>query len=173
MAGGLLVPDAVADRVMDIAPETLLLRGVRGLIVDLDNTLTRWNDAECAPEVAGWLRSLSLAGIGVCIVSNNGPDRVSTFCRGLEHELPWIANAGKPGRGAYRRATERLGLEPRAVAVVGDQVFTDIFGGKRAGLLTILVRPLGHREFPATAVVRLVERFWLHQLRLRGRLRPL
>lgn len=173
MAGGLLVPDAVAERVSDIVPATLLSRGVRGLIIDLDNTLTRWNDAQCAPEVANWLRALAEAGIGVCIVSNNGPDRVSTFCRGLDREVPWIANAGKPGRTAYRRATERLGLSPQAVAVVGDQVFTDIFGGKRAGLLTILVTPLGHREFPATRLVRLVERLWLHRLRGRGRLRPL
>ncbi len=167
------MPDAIADRVTDIAPAALRARGVRGLIVDLDNTLTRWNDAVCSPEVAGWLRDLGEADIGVCIVSNNGPDRVATFCRALDREVPWIAHAGKPRRAAYHRAAQRLGIPGEAVAVVGDQVFTDIFGGKRAGLLTILVTPLGSREFPATRVVRVVERLWLRRLRMQGRLRAL
>jgi len=169
----LLIPDAVAPHVTAIRAGALLARGIRGLIVDLDNTLTLWNDTRCAPEVEAWLQDLQAAGIGVCVVSNNGPERVSAFCRARPHELPWIAHAGKPGRRAYRRAVERLGVPAEAVAVVGDQVFTDVFGGKRAGLWTILVRPLGRREFPATRAVRLVEGLWLWRLRGTGALRPL
>jgi HAD superfamily phosphatase (TIGR01668 family) len=168
-----LVPDAVAPHVTAIRPEALRARGIRGLIVDLDNTLTLWNDARCTPEVAGWLRGLEAADIRVCIVSNNGPERVARFCRGLVSPPPWIAYAGKPRRRAYRRALQRLGLPPATVAVVGDQVFTDVLGGKRAGLWTILVPPLGRREFPATRLVRVVERLWLARLRRQGRLRPL
>ncbi len=169
---GLFVPDAVAERVSDLVPEALAARGLRGLIVDLDNTLARWNDERCAPEVVTWLGALRQAGIAVCVVSNNGPERVGAFCRGFE-DLPWIANARKPTRQAYGRALQRLAVPPGQVAVVGDQVFTDVFGGKRAGLMTILVRPLGRREFPLTKAVRVVEAWWLRRLRLRGALRPL
>lgn len=171
--GHLLIPGAVAADVTAIPPDALSARGIRALIIDLDNTLTRWNDVGCAPEVAAWLQRLQEAGVGVCIVSNNGPDRVRRFCDALGTELPWIANAGKPSRRAYRRAQQELGAPSEAVAVVGDQVFTDIFGGNRAGLLTILVAPLGRREFPATALVRIVERLWLYRLRTRGALHPL
>ena len=173
MRRGLLVPDAVATDVTAIPCAALLRRGIRGLIIDLDNTLTRWNEPRCAPEVASWLAALAGAGISVCVVSNNGPERVGAFCRQLAAQVPWIANAGKPRRQAYGRALARLGLPAPAVAVVGDQVFTDVFGGNRSGLLTILVRPLGHREFPATRVVRLVEGLWLRRLARAGALRTL
>lgn len=168
--GRLLIPGAVATGVTEIPPQALLARGIRALIVDLDNTLSHWNDTTCAPGVAEWLRRVREAGIEVCIVSNNGPERVRRFCALMGADLPWIANAGKPGRGAYRRAQARLGVAEGQIAVVGDQVFTDILGGNRAGLLTILVPPLGRREFPATRLVRVVERLWLWRLRRRGAL---
>ncbi len=173
MPRGLLVPDAISPAVTSIALERLRAHGVRALIVDLDNTLTQWNDARCAPEVAAWLKGLDAAGLGVCIVSNNGPERVGAFCRALDLDLPWIAHAGKPSRRAYREALRRLGCRPAEAVVVGDQVFTDVFGGKRSGLRTILVRPLGKREFGPTRVVRLLEALWLRHLEKRGALRPL
>lgn len=169
----LLTPDAVSPEVTAISPHGLRHNGIRALIIDLDNTLSRWNEAACEPRVACWLQALSAAAIRVCIVSNNGPERVRAFCAGLDPSPPWIANAGKPGRAAYRRALQRLDADPAEVAVVGDQVFTDILGGNRAGLLTILVRPLGRREFPVTRLVRLVEGLWLERLRASGTLRPL
>jgi hypothetical protein len=168
-----LVPDAVVGAVTEIAPQALVARGLRGLVIDLDNTLTRWNEPGCAPDVAAWLEAAAAAGLRLCIVSNNGPARVAAFCRGLGVDLPWIAPAGKPRPEAYRRALERLGLPPEHVAAVGDQIFTDVFGGKRAGLMAILVRPLARREFPATRVVRVIESWWLARLRRRGALRPL
>lgn len=171
--GRLLVPGGVAPGVTALSPETLRARGFSALIIDLDNTLARWNDASCAPEVANWLQAVRRAGLGVCIVSNNGPERVRSFCAGLDAGLIWIAHAGKPARGAYLRAVEQLGCHPGQVAVIGDQVFTDVFGGNRAGLFTVLVRPLGRREFPATRLVRLVERLWLRRLQRWGALRAL
>ena len=169
----LLVPDAVVGHVTGIRPAMLHARGVRGLIVDLDNTLTHWNAPGCAPEVAAWLDDLRQSGIAVCIVSNNGAERVRAFCASLSEPVPWIAQARKPRRSAYRRAMALLGLSYPAVAVVGDQVFTDVFGGNRAGLLTILVSPLGRREFAATRLVRIVEGLWLRRLRAGGAVRSL
>lgn len=173
MRRGLLVPDAVMPDVTAITPERLRAHGLTGLIVDLDNTLTHWNDAHCDEAVARWVGQLSDEGIAICIVSNNGPERVGRFCAGLGRDLPWIAHAGKPSRRAYRRALEVLGRAPAEVAVIGDQVFTDVLGGNRAGLHTILVRPRGRREFIPTRIVRIVERLWLQRLNARGTVTPL
>ncbi len=169
----LLVPGAVVVRVTAIPEEALRARGIRGLIIDLDNTLAHWNESGCATDVADWLRRLKDGGIGVCIVSNNGVERVRTFCEALDMDLIWIAHAGKPARRAYQQARERLGVRSDEVAVIGDQIFTDVFGGNRAGLFTVLVRPLGRREFPATRLVRMVEGLWLRRLQRRGALQPL
>lgn len=171
--GDLLVPGAVVPGVTAIPVAALSARGIRALIIDLDNTLTRWNDVVCAPDVAAWLRRLRDDGLGICIVSNNGPERVRAFCDALGMDLIWIAHAGKPALRAYRLARERLGVAPDEVAAIGDQIFTDVFGGNRAGLFTVLVQPLGRREFPATRLVRLVEGLWLRRLRRRGALQPL
>ena len=164
-----LTPDAVSPRVTAIAPEALTASGIQAVIVDLDNTLTPWNDRRCDPEVAGWLQRMQAAGLRVCIVSNNGPERVRGFLAAAGLDLPWIAHAGKPRRRAYQRALQCLGVTADGTAAVGDQVFTDVLGGKRAGLFTVLVTPLGRREFPATALVRVAERMWLRRLRSRGR----
>lgn len=171
--GRLLVPCGVAPAVTALDPASLRARGFSALIIDLDNTLARWNDTVCAPEVRRWLEAVRQAGLGVCIVSNNGPERVRSFCAGLGAGLVWIAHAGKPARGAYLRALQQLGTDPGQVAVIGDQIFTDVFGGNRAGLFTVLVRPLGRHEFPATRLVRLVERVWLRRLQRWGALRAL
>ena len=171
--GKLLVPDAVVGHVTAIRPAMLRARGLRGLIVDLDNTLTHWNARGCAPEISGWLDDLRQSGIAVCIVSNNGAERVRGFCAGLSDPPPWIAQARKPRRSAYRRALALLELSASAAAVVGDQVFTDVFGGNRAGLLTILVAPLGRREFAVTRLVRVVEGLWLRRLQAGGAVRSL
>lgn len=168
-----LVPGAVAPDVAAIPLDALRARGLRALIIDLDNTLTRWNDARCAPEVRAWLGRARAGGFGICIVSNNGPERVQGFCDSLGLDVHWIADARKPTLGAYRKACDLLGVPGEAVAAIGDQVFTDVFGGNRAGVFTVLVRPLGRREFPATRLVRLVEAIWLRRLRYRGALRPL
>ena len=173
MARRLLVPDAVMPDVTAITAERLRAHGLTGLIVDLDNTLTHWNDARCDEGVAAWVRQMRDEGFVLCIVSNNGPERVSRFCEGLGVDLPWIAHAGKPSRRAYRRALAMLGRDPEQVAVIGDQVFTDVLGGNRAGLRTILVRPRGRREFIPTRIVRIVERLWLQRLNGRGTVTPL
>jgi hypothetical protein len=173
VARRLLVPDAVMPDVTAITAERLRAHGLTGLIVDLDNTLTHWNDARCDEGVAAWVRQMRDEGFVLCIVSNNGPERVSRFCEGLGVDLPWIAHAGKPSRRAYRRALAMLGRDPEQVAVIGDQVFTDVLGGNRAGLRTILVRPRGRREFIPTRIVRIVERLWLQRLNGRGTVTPL
>lgn len=168
-----LTPDAVVPEVTAIEPAALKALGIRAVVLDLDNTLTPWNVPHCPPRVRRWLGDLEAAGLRLCLVSNNGPERVRSFCAAAALQVPWIAHAGKPRQRAYLRALQHLGCTPAETAAIGDQLFTDVLGARRAGLWAILVPPLGRREFPLTQLMRIPERLWLAYLRRRGLLRPL
>lgn len=155
-------PDLAADSVTEIDLAALRERGIRGLLLDLDNTLVRWNAREVPKEVLNWVRQAHAAGFRLCILSNAGrAGRVEAVARQLQ--VPFVVRAGKPRRRAFFQAAASLQVPPERMAVIGDQVFTDIVGGNRAGMFTILVRPMDRRhEFITTRVMRLFERL-LHR----------
>ncbi len=165
----LFVPDEWHASVYDIDLERLARRGVRGIILDLDNTLVAWGAAEAPAELRRWLEHVVSAGMKACIVSNNSSARVQAFASSLG--VPAIPKAIKPRRGAFRRAMALMGTSPAETVVVGDQVFTDVFGAKRLGLFSILVEPVARREFIGTRLVRRLEALWLEHLRRRGLIR--
>ena len=142
--------------VYDIDLAALRAQGIRGIILDLDNTIVPWGARHPAPELPGWIAAARQAGLALCIVSNNIGSRVTSLAATLG--LPLVTGALKPRRKALRRALTVMGTTPAETALVGDQIFTDILGGNRLGLHTILVRPSGRREFLVTRLVRLVER---------------
>ncbi len=144
----------------DIDCDQLFAHGVRGVILDLDNTLTEWGNLEISTEVETWVLALRACGIAACIVSNAAStQRVRPVADRLN--LPWITRAGKPLPLGFRRGMQRMGTTPDTTAVVGDQMLTDIFGGNSLGLLTVLVEPISAREALATSLIqRPIER-WL------------
>jgi len=159
-----LRPDMMVDAIWDIAPEQLRARGIAGVILDLDNTIVDWSRSEVREEVRRWAELAQQAGLRLCIASNaRGKARVADIAERVG--CSWLAPAGKPSRGGLRRVMEMLGTTPQTTALVGDQVFTDIVGGNRLGLFTILVRPLSRRDFPATKIMRIIEWFVLRWLR--------
>lgn len=164
----LLRPRAWVRSVHDVDPAELRRHGIEGLVLDLDNTLARWNAAGPDAALLAWLDRVRAAGLTACVVSNGRRPRVVEFCARIG--LPGIAQAKKPLRGSFRRALALLGTVPETTAVIGDQVFTDVVGGNRAQLFTILVRPIDAHEFAGTRAVRIVERAWLGFLRRRGEL---
>lgn len=166
----LFMPDLYLVSVFDIDLEYLERRGIRGIILDLDNTLVQWNHPEPTEPLVAWLERVRAAGFRACIVSNNTSERVACFVRSLD--VPGIPKAIKPRRGSFRRAMGLMGTTAADTAVVGDQIFTDILGGRRLGLFTILVHPVSGREFIGTRLVRAMEGFWLRYLQRRGRLGP-
>ncbi len=165
-----LVPDEYYESIYDIDLAALRSRGIVGLILDLDNTLAAWRFGEPEPRLAEWVAEVKAHGLLPYIVSNDLGPRVDLFTRYLA--IPGVARAGKPRRRAFREALRQLGLEPAQAAVVGDQIFTDIFGAKPVGCHTILVVPVSRREFIGTRLVRQVERVLLRFLRATGRLGP-
>ncbi|MCR4419636.1 MAG: YqeG family HAD IIIA-type phosphatase [Clostridia bacterium] len=160
--GRRLQPDLQVNRLTDVPLESLWHRGIRALIVDLDNTVTYWNSPVISETVQAWFRAARERGFALCLSSNNVRTRAAGIAQTLQ--VPVVSGARKPRRRAFRQMLEILGSRPEETAVIGDQVFTDVLGGKRLGLYTVLVRPLGSQEFLLTRFLRrlerLVMRYW-------------
>jgi hypothetical protein len=162
-----LLPDQLVNTVYDIDLQALAARGVRGIITDLDNTLVSAKTPHATPELMEWLNRVRQIGFKVVILSNNSSARVAKFAEPLG--IPFVPSARKPRHSAFRKALQLLGLEPGAAAVVGDQMLTDVFGGRRMGLHTILVSPISPKEEGMmTRVNRSIEKIARARLRKRG-----
>ncbi len=155
-------PDHFADSVFDIGTDWLRERRLRGLLVDVDNTLMPRNETIPGTRVREWVFALRRADIPLLVISNNWGSRVKTIARELDLEV--IAPAGKPFKPAYAKGLDLLGLPAAETAIVGDQVFTDILGGNRAGLASVLVPPLGTVDLVHTKALRVLERALLRRL---------
>jgi len=164
----LLCPDIYLESIYQLDLSKLKKKGIKGIITDLDNTLIAWDENEIYPQLDDWFKILKEEGFKVCIVSNNSLERVSEFADIFG--IPAIPKAVKPRRRAFRLAMEKMQLKPEEAAVLGDQVFTDVLGGNRLGLFTILVIPVSEREFIGTKVVRQAEKFVLKRLKNKGML---
>ncbi|HXW77147.1 MAG TPA: YqeG family HAD IIIA-type phosphatase [Candidatus Eremiobacteraceae bacterium] len=158
-----MTPDAVVERVEDVEPALLARWGTRGIVLDLDNTIVPWNTADVAPAVRAWVGAILAAAIGVCVLTNNYTRRASGVAEMLG--VPIIKGALKPSPIAFREALRRLSVPASRAAVVGDQLFTDVLGGKLLGMRAVLVKPLSDREFPTTRIVRWFERPFRDRLR--------
>lgn len=135
-----LTPDRRVPGIADVTPELLQEMGVRAVITDLDNTLALPEDIRPTEAGAAWLRTMEAAGIPVTVVSNNHRPRVEAFCRPLR--VPFVERCGKPfGRG-IRRAMALLGVSRREVALVGDQLFTDVLAASWNRIPCILTEPI-------------------------------
>lgn len=161
-----LRPAEYRKSIFAIDLDKLKARGYRAIMVDLDNTLVQWNQPDPTPALLGWLHHVQQLGLKVCIVSNNSGARVREFAAKVD--VPFISKATKPRRKGFRDAMALLGVRPAETVVVGDQLFTDILGGNRAGAHTILVVPIDPQEFILTRLVRQVERRVLNHLTRNG-----
>jgi HAD superfamily phosphatase (TIGR01668 family) len=164
-----MCPTVFAESVSSLNVAELKRRGIQALLIDLDNTLVPWRKYDVSPEVTEWLRSLDENGIKICIVSNS---RAPSRLRRVSNELhiPYARQVFKPRRGGFREALTLLNVDATHAAVVGDQILTDVLGGNRLGICTILVRPLHRTEFVGTKISRLVEKILLRILVRRGML---
>ena len=136
-----LIADMVCDSIYDIDIPALKAAGISLLLADLDNTLVPYGVPLPTDEVCAWNRQLKEAGITLFVLSNNRrPNRPRIFSEGLG--VPYIGHAGKPAKRGFVQAMEQIGATAEQTALVGDQIFTDILGGSRAEVTTILVKPI-------------------------------
>ena len=152
----IFTPYRIVDHVNEITPEFLKSKGITTVLMDLDNTLTRWNADDIDDEVFYWIKNLKSEGVRPCIVSNNKRSRIEKIAKMLE--VPFIYRAAKPRKGSYRRALEAMNSPATKTAFVGDQLFTDVFGANRMQLYSILVKPIHPHEFIGTKIMRMFEK---------------
>jgi len=164
----LLTPYMSIGAVWELDPQRLKEQGIRGLIVDLDNTLVDWDGRRVRPEVVAWARGVRGLGLKLCITTNaHRKERVSAIAGELD--AFWVAPARKPFSRAYSKPMAIMRTGRHDTAVVGDQIFTDVLGGNMMGLRTFLVRPLSRHDFPATKISRVMERIVRPFLGLEGK----
>ena len=133
-------PDLYLKSITGLTPALLKRWGIRGLILDVDNTLTTHDNPRPDPGVLLWLKAMREHHIEMAILSNNSPQRIKPFAKELR--MGFIANAKKPLASGFERAAAKLRLQRDKIAVVGDQIFTDILGGNLWGAKTVLVKPI-------------------------------
>lgn len=151
-------PDRRVRSVLALDPKTLFGKGIRGIIFDIDNTLVP-HGAPATDEIVAFFAKLRGAGLRTCLVSNNGKERVEMFNERVGS--PYIYKAGKPKRSCYIRAMEKMGTSEKDTLFVGDQLFTDIWGARRAGLSTVLVDPIHPKEEIQIVLKRYLEKIVL------------
>ncbi len=151
-----LKPDLYYQDIFKIDLGKLKEQNIEGIICDIDNTIVPWHKEEIILDVIDWFMCVKNLDFQICLVSNGCNKRVEYFSKELD--IPGIGRAIKPRKKAYLKALAEMNLEKNQIAVIGDQLFTDILGGNRLGFTTILVDPLGKKEFITTKFLRLIEK---------------
>lgn len=161
-----LIPDLFVKSIYDIDYNELQRRGVKAIITDLDNTLVESDRVDATPKLVKWLKRLQSMGFQVIIVSNNNKTRVAKFAHPLN--IPYIHAARKPFHAPFRKALNQANTSVKQTVVIGDQLFTDVLGGNRLGLYTILVVPVARQEGFWTKVNRALEKVVFRWMDARG-----
>ena len=136
-------PDRYLRSAYEIDYEKYYEQGYRGIIFDIDNTLVP-HGAPADERSIALIARLKKLGFGILLLSNNKEPRVKLFNEAVK--VSYIFKAGKPAKRGYEEAMRRLGTDSSTTLFVGDQLFTDVWGAKRAGILTYLVKPIHPKE---------------------------
>ena len=140
----LFTPNIMLNKITDIDFSLFEKWGIKGVVLDIDNTLTLHDDPTPAKGVIEWLDAMKQKGIKFTVASNNKGERVAPFAEKLG--VGFEAKAKKPLTFGLTRACKHFGLKPCQVAIIGDQIFTDVLGGNLKGIKTILVVPFEHEK---------------------------
>ncbi len=155
-------PNLFFPSVFDIPYDQLMKeKGIQALVFDIDNTLVPFDIETPTLEILGLMADLGAKGFKIGLLSNNHEARVAGF--NIQLNLPFVAQAKKPTGKGLRKAMALLGCNPTNTAMIGDQLFTDVWGGNRQGLLTVLVHPVSERDEWTVRLKRSTEKWVLGQ----------
>ncbi|MBR1771566.1 MAG: YqeG family HAD IIIA-type phosphatase [Lachnospiraceae bacterium] len=152
-------PDEEADSAYTIDYEALYGQGYRGVIFDIDNTLVP-HGAPATEQAIALFARLRAIGFHTLLLSNNKEPRVKSFADQVGSD--YIYKGGKPGQRGYARAMVRMGTHRGNTLLVGDQLFTDVWGAKNIGIRTILTKPIHPKEEIQIVLKRYLERIVLY-----------
>ena len=137
-----VLPHWTGGSIFDIDPAALARRGITLLLADLDNTLVPYGVPEPTEAVRAWNRALEEAGVTLFVLSNNRhPQRAERFAHALG--VPFLGHAGKPSPRGLEAAMARAGTDRTHTAMLGDKLLTDMLAANRAGVLPLMVEPVG------------------------------
>lgn len=150
-----LYPDAHFNKVEEITIEFLQKNEIKALILDIDNTLIDYKQ-HLSENVINWTKKLKSKGIKLYILSNtNNKEKVEKVSRKLD--IPYFNLAQKPLKKGFLKTQKALNEKSENIGVIGDQIFTDIIGGNRCNMFTILVEPIDIKDYWYTAWKRPIE----------------
>ncbi|PKP54949.1 YqeG family HAD IIIA-type phosphatase [Candidatus Atribacteria bacterium HGW-Atribacteria-1] len=160
----ILKPKVYVNSVYNIDLKKLKkIKKIKGIIVDLDNTLVAWGEKEVSQRIVDWVKEAKKIGLKICIVSNTNSKRVAELAQIFD--IPYHSKYFKPFSIAFNNGLKILDTKKSETVVIGDQIFTDIWGGNRLKLLTILVTPIVKKDSIGTFLHRNLEKilisFWL------------
>lgn len=166
-----LYPREYFNSVKDISLELLHNNNIKGLILDVDNTLINL-DRKMPEGISDWAKKMKENGIKICILSNsNKIDKVGAVAKILN--VPYIFFGKKPLKSGFLRAKNILKLDNENIAVVGDQIFTDIIGANRCNMFSILVKPIEEKDYLITRLKRPIEKMIIKKYEKNKRKRSL
>lgn len=147
-------PDMYQKSIYTVNYQRLWDRGIRCLLLDLDNTCVPYREKKACLELKELFDKLTALGFKVIIFSNSPKRRLVRFCDlGVEYN----SFSMKPFSFNFYKVLRKYGYDKGEVAIIGDQIFTDVFGGNKVGILTCLVDPLTDIDMMATKVTRFLE----------------
>lgn len=161
-----LIPDMYQKSIYSINYEKLKENGIKCLLFDLDNTCAPINVKKPSQKLIDLFDDLQDLGFKVIIFSNSPKKRLEPFKTTLMVDCS--ANSGKPRKTKFLKILKTFNYDLSEVAIIGDQLFTDILGGNRVGIKTILVNPLSPNDFFVTKFTRYLERKQMKRLHKRG-----
>ena len=161
----LLKPDFMLKNIFCITPQMLKQSGIKLLLLDVDNTLSIYHDNKPVSGVKEWIAQMKQSGISLYILSNAKPKRLTEFAKNVG--LPYFYMSMKPLPFKMNRAIKSLGFSKGETAIVGDQLFTDILGGKLAGITTIWLEIIQPEQKLSFRIKRKIEQRYRRKLNKR------
>ena len=159
----LLTPEYMFDSYRDVTPEFLTSLGIKALLIDIDNTLAPYEQAEPDEDIITWFAALDKAGIKAALISNNHQTRVELFNKKLGIDA--YPDSGKPKSKTLIEAMEKMGVTTANTAGLGDQLLTDTLAVHRLGMISIIVPPIKDKANAFFKSKRLLERPYVRKYR--------
>ena len=151
-----VVPTIYKKTIFDIDYDALKKSGIKCLIFDLDNTLTKIDNNIPSEETVNLIKKLKKDFVIYILTNNNNKERLDEVSKNLD--LPYVSFALKPSKIGFWKVIKKAGIKKEETCVIGDQIVTDIIGGNRVKATTVLVDPLGVKDLKITSFNRFVEK---------------
>lgn len=148
----MLYPNEIYNKIEEINIEELIKKGIKGIILDVDNTLIDKSKI-LSEEKEKWVNEAKQKGLKVCILSNTlKKEKVETLSKKLG--IPYYMFAKKPLTGGFKKCIKLFSIAPNEICVIGDQIFTDVLGGNICKMYTIYVHPISEEDYSITTKIK-------------------